>query len=103
MLEDLNEEIFSQQLDTAFQVDVLPSQSVELKLVEIRGESNGLPKVAGQESFALYFTGPDSSFLPQRSYPMRHEQLGDLEIFLVPIAKEADGYRYEAIFNRLSR
>lgn len=103
MLEELTEEAFSAQLNTTFQVEALPAQTVEIKLVEVLGASNGMPTVDGQERFGLYFTGPGDSFLQQQTYLMRHEQLGDLEIFLVPIAREADGFRYEAIFNRLSR
>ncbi len=48
--------------------------------------------------FSLHFSGPAEPFLPQRVYPMRHEKLGVLEIFLVPIARTAEGFTYEAVF-----
>ncbi len=102
MVEELNEGSFSTVVNTIFKFEVAPAQTVELKLVEVHGESSGMPKAEGQERFALYFVGPGESFLPQKSYPVRHEQIGDFEIFLVPIAREADGFRYEAVFNRVT-
>lgn len=102
MSEHLNERNFSEQLGTIFRVETSSSSLVELKLVEVQGASNGLPEVAGQERFALYFTGSNEQFLQQRSYSLRHQELGDLEIFLVPIAQDENGFRYEAVFNRLA-
>jgi hypothetical protein len=54
---------------------------------------------AGREggSFRLEFAGPYEPILPQAIYPFRR---GDevLEIFIVPIARQPSGTRYEAIF-----
>ena len=52
----------------------------------------------GREPFSLVFRGPREPLLPQAIYALRHAGLGALEIFLVPIARDADGGRYEAIF-----
>lgn len=52
----------------------------------------------GRDPFSLIFLGPDEPLLPQAIYALRHAHLGVLEIFLVPIARDADGVRYEAIF-----
>jgi hypothetical protein len=30
---------------------------------------------------------------------MEHEQMGEFEIFLVPIARDENGFLYEAVFN----
>jgi hypothetical protein len=51
-----------------------------------------------REPFSLVFLGPRAPVLPQRVYRLEHDELGELELFLVPIAQEADGTRYEAIF-----
>lgn len=51
-----------------------------------------------REPFSLVFLGLREPVLPQRIYPLAHDELGELEIFLVPIAQDADGTRYEAIF-----
>ena len=48
--------------------------------------------------FALLFEGP-APLLPQHAYHFEHEAMGRQEIFIVPIARAEDGFRYEAIFN----
>ena len=45
--------------------------------------------------------GPLDAFLPQATYRLEHEQLGALDLFLVPVRKEAAGFLYQAVFNRL--
>ena len=52
----------------------------------------------GRDPFSLVFLGPREPLLAQAIYGLRHAELGLLEIFLVPIARDADGARYEAIF-----
>ena len=52
----------------------------------------------GRDPFSLVFRGPSQPLLPQAIYPLRHSDLGVLEIFIVPISRAADGLRYEAIF-----
>ena len=55
------------------------------------------PSVRTAGSFRLEFLGPIDPALPQAIYPLDD---GDevLEIFIVPIAREAAGMRYEAVF-----
>ena len=56
----------------------------------------GAPRPAG--GFRLEFVGPEAPVLPQATYPLVRD--GETrEIFLVPVAREASGIRYEAIFN----
>jgi hypothetical protein len=49
--------------------------------------------------FSLIFLARDPRVLPQRIYRMEHRDLGDVSIFLVPVAKDAGGVRYQALFN----
>ena len=37
--------------------------------------------------------------MPQQIVPLEHAALGKLEIFLVPVGLDPEGYRYEAVFN----
>ncbi len=53
-----------------------------------------------EESFALRFVGPAGLPLRQGTHRLRHESLGDLDIFLVPVGRPAKTYTYEAIFFR---
>jgi hypothetical protein len=48
----------------------------------------------GRSPFSLVFEGGPNPPLPQAIYPVQHEQLGAIAIFLVPIAPD----RYEAVF-----
>jgi hypothetical protein len=68
-----------------------------LRLVEAQatgGRAAGMPR----DPFRLAFLGPADPILPQRIYRLEHEALGRLDIFLVPIANDAGGTTYEAIF-----
>jgi len=49
--------------------------------------------------FSLVFTGPVEPLLPQRIYRMLHGDLGEIDIFIVPIGRDGSGARYEAVFN----
>jgi hypothetical protein len=51
-----------------------------------------------REPFSLVFLGPRDPLLPQQIYALSHPDLGTLELFLVPIAQDENGTRYEAIF-----
>ncbi len=55
------------------------------------------PKTCGR--FSLLFQGPENVELPQGMYALRHEMLGDLSLFLVPIGQSDGRYQLEAIFN----
>ena len=49
--------------------------------------------------FRLEFVGPEAPLLAQATYALRRGGEEVREIFLVPIARDAAGIRYEAIFN----
>jgi hypothetical protein len=46
------------------------------------------------------FRAPAEHRLPQGIYTLIHPELGELEIFLVPIRADKDGFYLEAVFNR---
>lgn len=48
--------------------------------------------------FSLLFEGP-APMLQQHTHGFEHDEMGQRYIFIVPIAKAGDGFRYEAIFN----
>ena len=97
-MDNLNYEDYLAVLNTKFIVQV-EAQNVELDFYQV-GEKKTSP---GQESFSLEFRGPKDKFLPQMLYHLKHEKLGDGAIFLVPVGEDAEGLRYQAVFNRLVR
>lgn len=49
--------------------------------------------------FSLLFRNTALFLFPQQIYQMRHARIGEVGIFLVPVARERDGFLYQAIFN----
>ena len=49
--------------------------------------------------FSLIFRGPAEPAVSQGIRPLEHDELGALEIFVVPVAMESDGMRYQAVFS----
>ncbi len=64
-------------------------------------EAQALPQPAfnGREPFSLIFAGPPAPALPQNIYRLAHARLPALDIFLVPVAADAAGVRYQAVFS----
>lgn len=72
---------------------------VTLEQVEKLKEKHVDPKLM-RDTFALYFRGPREYPMPQGTYAFFHETLGGpLPIFLVLLGSDANGCRYQAIFN----
>jgi hypothetical protein len=65
---------------------------VELIEAEPLGDNRGRP-------FALLFRVEEGPTLPQKIYPLEHDRLGRLELFLVPVGPDEVGMRYEAVFS----
>jgi hypothetical protein len=51
------------------------------------------------ERFSVFFSGSPEFLLPQSLYRLVHPEMGEFEIFLVAVAQEPTGYRYEAVYN----
>ena len=73
------------------------AEPVELELVLGSATTLGATP-GGRDPFTLVFRGPAEPILPQATYRLEHAELRALEIFVVPIGREADGTSYEAIF-----
>ena len=57
------------------------------------------PERAGQrQSFSLYWNGPATPILTSFTHHLTHPGLGDMEIFLGPVATDGPGLTYEAVF-----
>lgn len=71
---------------------------IEFVLVEARPLAVQAPHQA-RAPFSLLFRNTALFLFPQQIYQMRHSRIGEVGIFLVPIARERDGFLYQAIFN----
>lgn len=94
----LTEAEFSKHLNTPYAVK-LGEESIDIELVQVKSYLKNPGDHEGMERFSLFFRGPGKPFLPQHTYSLSHETMGDIDIFLVPIAPDGDGFQYEAVFN----
>jgi hypothetical protein len=98
MLDQLTIESFEPHVGSSFWVRE-GDHKIELRLERaakvMESEAARLPR----NPFSLYFLGPGSVFLEQKIYHITHDAFPDgLDIFLVPVGKEASGFLYEAVF-----
>ena len=98
MAASLTEEEFSKYVGGNFRLK-LDQQEIELKLAEVKAYPFGPNEQSGMERFSVFFSGPLDILLAQNIYQLQHETMGEFEIFLVPIARNENGFRYEAVFN----
>jgi hypothetical protein len=98
MAASLTEQEFAQHVGTKFQLKTDP-EPIELNLVEVKGYASGPNDQKGLERFSLFFEGPGSIRLPQAVYRLEHELMGEFDIFLVPVGRDDQASRYEAVFN----
>lgn len=98
MSELLTKDSLVEELNTKFRLRFEPEKMIELELVEVVESGD----VAGQaERFSAFFRGPLDFFLPQSTYRMEHERLDSVDIFIVPIRQDNEGFYYEAVFSRV--
>lgn len=101
---ELTLDAFAPHEGTVFRIDLADNESIELSLSEVKSmkpnHDVNLEPNLHREPFRLTFRGgsPDA-YLPQQIWKLRHDVLGELELFLVPIGPDSDAMCYEAIFN----
>ena len=72
--------------------------SMEFVLVEARPLPPSNVAVA-RAPFSLLFRNEAPIVFPQQIYPLKHARVGEVGVFLVPIAQERAGFLYQAVFN----
>ena len=83
---------FEPLVGSTFNVEAPAGAPVDLQLRSVE------PASRGSHGFSLLFTGPESAPLAQGTYPFTHAAFGTHPIFIVPVAREAGAFVYEAIF-----
>jgi uncharacterized protein DUF6916 len=95
---NLTEQEFSKHVGTKFQTTI-GEREIQLELSKVKGYLPGENEQRGMERFSVFFEGPVDIKLPQQTYRLQHEQMGEIEIFLVPVSVNEQGFQYEAVFN----
>jgi len=88
---------FAGHLNETFMVEI-DQMRTPFVLVEARPLGHALAG-AMREPFSLLFRNEAAVVFPQRTYSMSNAGMGEFGIFLVPIARDRDGFIYQALFN----
>lgn len=91
-------ESFSPHLNSIFALGVGES-TLELTLTQATKQPVTPFPGMMREPFSLIFRSGTPVVLPQRLYPFKHDALGKLDIFIVPVGRDPRGIVYQAIFN----
>ena len=91
----LTQDLLAEQIGTTFEVSDLPPGPFPLTLTKLVEHT----RTERNEAFSIFFCGSLNRFMPQGIYQLKHGQIGEFGIFLVPVAQTTDGFEYEAVFN----
>ncbi|HEX7678928.1 MAG TPA: hypothetical protein VF713_12440 [Thermoanaerobaculia bacterium] len=96
MLDQLTIESFEPHVGTSFWLHA-NGHKVELRLTRAARVMESEAARLKRTAFSLFFLAP--VLLPQQTYHLTHEAFAEpLDIFLVPVAREGNGYSVEAVF-----
>ena len=98
MMKLLSLDDFAPCLNTTF-VASFNGGSTDFVLVEARPLAAPRGVDLLRAPFSLLFRSGAAVLFPQQTYMVRHSSIGELALFLVPIAQERDGFIYQAVFN----
>jgi hypothetical protein len=88
-----------QGLSEPLEVDLAAGSAARRVLLAVKSVTALRAHHLREEPFSLLLSGPHEPLLPQATYRVRHPVLGPVEMFLVPVARDASSVDYEAIFN----
>ncbi len=96
MLEDLTFDQMNQYVGSTFRAQA-GERTIDLKLINAAKVMESEAARLRRAAFSLFFLAP--VLLPQQIYRITHEAFEEpMDIFLVPIGKDANGYLHEAVF-----
>ncbi|MFL6137935.1 MAG: DUF6916 family protein [Frankiaceae bacterium] len=91
----LTAEDFDPLVGTEFRRVAGDGHDIVLRLVEVRRRER---RSGEREVFVLLLRSQGETCLAHDTHPLSHETLGELAIFLGPVARTGDGFEYEAVF-----
>ena len=96
MLDQITIEMMQPHVGSSFWV-IEGNDKIEIRLVQAAKVMESEAARLQRNPFSLFFLAP--LVLPQRIYRLTHEAFPEpLDIFLVPVEKQASGYLHEAVF-----
>lgn len=96
MLDQLTLETFQPLVGSSFWIHT-EGRKIELRLISAKKVMESVAARLPRTPFSLFFLAP--LLLQQQIFHLTHEAFAEpLDIFLVPIGQEPNGYSYEAVF-----
>ena len=77
----------------------LDDGQLKMELTLVEPAEHAMPESPNNDAFAVVFQSSSQEVLPQQSYRVSNGQLGERNIFMVPIGQNETGVRYEAVFS----
>lgn len=104
-MQDCTLALFQPLVGSLFQLIINGQPALDLTLFDVEDltiEGQVRDSAIRAQPFSLIFHGPLSPFAHQGNHVLKHAQLGNLEMFLVPIGpdrKAGRNMQYQAIYN----
>ncbi len=98
MTQELDHTIFEPCLNDVFRVETSEGV-VEIELSEVELNPAGSSDDSVRKPFTLIFRGPKTPLLAEAVQVLGHDDLGSVEIYLIPILSTGEQQSYQAIFN----
>ena len=96
LLDQLTIETFQPLVGSSFWIHI-DGRKVELRLTAARKVMESEAARLARNPFSLFFLSP--LLFEQQIFHLTHDSFTDpLDIFLVPIGQDSNGYSYEAVF-----
>lgn len=86
---------FSGRLGETFRLTLPDGETFDVELIEASGTSAPPLK---RQPFSLVFRLPEEIEPIQAIYRVEHEELGAMDLFLVPLGPGKEGMQWEAVF-----
>ena len=101
-LKNLEASYFTDYLNQPFSITADSGEQIEAELSQVtvlETRQADASQEKRRQPFSIVFTGLMQPVLPQGIYLLKHEKVGPLNLFMVPIGPDKRGMRYEAVFN----
>lgn len=93
---NLRYDLLAAHVGETFIVVAAAADGTETEIDVVLGEA--LPGPDEQPGGVLHFFGPTESRLVQGTYSVRHPDIGEGPLFIVPIARSDEAMTYESVF-----
>lgn len=98
-LDELQSSDFVPRLHQGFTIRLQGIDPIELELVEVK-EAGAPYRPGARQPFSLYFLGPVSThYFIQHVYHLENDEMGALDLFIVPLGPDEGRMRYEAVLS----